>query len=322
MGALDPAGDRTVDPSACAARSPLSEQPLPRRTLLRRTLLRRTLLLSAATAGLWLAGSLGHAGSAEAATLAPTSPVALTQPVSLVQPAGLSQPAALPAGQLTGLPTRSVRTAQTPVESPIRIANVLGLPAHSVASSTGHRSRLTTARVEGSLDRGLPAVTLPLPAPAPTLPVTMLPVTMPSVALPALPVAGSLSPVTAVLGLLAGSLTATVQALPAGRPADVPGSVLRPPLGLVRTAGTGLSGDRAGSSRRLAVAPAPTPGPEPVAPAGIPPTGGTTLGGSTTMTLLAPGSCPVGGPGGLSGLVQQHSPAPRERASAPAVSPD
>lgn len=332
MGALVPAGDQTVVPSACAARSPFSRRTLLRRVLLRRTLLRRTLLLSAATAGLWLAGSLGHAGAAEAAP-APTSPVALAQPVSPVRPAWLRQPAALPAGQLTGLPTRSVRTAQAPAESPTRIENVPGVQAHSVASSTADRSRLTAARVEGSLSgalhRGLPAVTLPMPAPVSTpavamLPVTMLPVSMPSVALPALPGAGSLSPVTAVLGLLAGSLTAPVQPLPAGRPTDSPVSALRPAPGLVRTAGTGHSGHRAGPSRRLGVAPAPAsaPGPEPAAPAGIPPSGGTNLGGSTTMTLLAPGGCPAANPDGLSGLVQQHSPAPRERASAPAVSPD
>ena len=148
------------------------------------------------------------------------------------------------------------------------------------------RLRVTTARTEDRLDAalGLGLRTLPVTAPA-----------VPPVSLPALPVAGSLNPVTSALGLLAGSLTATVQSVPAARRAGLPTGSLLPRPGLVRTA---TAGHRDGSGRRLGLP--PTPGPNPADPAGIPPTGGcTNAGASITMTVLAPGDCVAASPAGL-----------------------
>jgi hypothetical protein len=204
--------------------------------------LRRTLLLGAATAGLWLAGSLGHAGSAEAAAPAPVPP-----------------PAALIENTLTSSTNGKLTTAK-----------VVNLPLVTAAID----------RAPDALGLGLRAVPLPIPAAAPVTP-------------PTRPITGSL-----------GSATA--------------GPV--PKLGRVRTATDGHSGHRAESSRRLSLP--PTPGPNPTAPPEIPPAGGTNAGGTTLMTLLVPDGCRMVRPAGLSDRIERHCPAPRERATAPAFSPD
>ncbi|HJQ00818.1 MAG TPA: hypothetical protein VJ851_04400 [Jatrophihabitans sp.] len=210
--------------------------------------LRRTLLLGAATAGLWLAGSLGHAGSAEAAAPVPVSPA----------PAALTQPVL---GETTLAPSTSGK---------LTTAKVVNFPLVTAAID----------RASSAVSLGLRAVPLSVPAAAP-------------VPLPTRPVTGSLGSATA------GPL---------------------PKLGRVRTATAGHSGHRAESSRRLSLP--PTPGPNPAAPAGIPPAGGTNAGGTTLMTLLIPDGCRMVSRAGLFDRIDQHSPAPRERATAPAFSPD
>jgi hypothetical protein len=307
--------DRTCDTSECAARS---------------RWLRRTLLLGAATAGLWLAGSLGHAGSAEAVAPAPAPPIvvgqsiaqspsvapspviALGQSIAGPRPVALSRAVGLPTALASRLPrqvgavlARPAAIAAASSGATGRFANALELPAHSAFSAVDRLAAAIDVErpLSGAIDLGLR--TAPLPAP---------------VTLPALPIP-SVSPVASMLGLLAGALTATVPCAPQVRRPGVPvGSPLRR-QGQGLTVPAGRASHRAGSSPRLGLPSAPARGPG--APTGLPPAGGCThAAGSTTLTLLAPGSCPACSPAGRLVRVQRHSPSPRERATAPAVSPD
>lgn len=304
----------------------------------RRRWLYRVLLLITAAAGLWLVGSLGHPTAADAAPSqpAPSQPAPrLLQPV--LQPVAAIVRAAtgsLPVGGGTAGSTQPATGGQ-----PASAAGAHGAPSTPAGAALGTTAGAALGTVTGlvstvqqtlsgtvstvnQLIEPVSGVLQPIAAGPPIATAPLAPIASLPLPLPTSSVAGS----AAALLPVASRDRATQLAgfTPAGPlAADSLVAALAAPVSLAAShPATGLpSRPRLGSSPAPAPGPVPAPAPNP-APA---PSPGSATAGADGMaldfaTLDSNGS--IRNQLRLVGIGRQESPAPRDRASAPSVSPD
>ncbi|MDQ2957685.1 MAG: hypothetical protein M3Y42_12045 [Actinomycetota bacterium] len=310
--------ESAVTPSASPGPA---RSPEPRRT----TLLRRALLLGLASGGLWIAGSLGHGATAQAATPhpAPLAPVTSTlhQVVS----------------GLLGQPAHSAASPVTPVAKPISkpaprlpapIVNAVVQQAHSTVTTLVTQTLPgTVGQLVSTVDSvvGVPATggTPVASTPPPPLPLPSLPVSLPGLPqVPGQPLQGPVAGATPNGNALSTQAYSGPAWLLTG--VDQSADANAEAAALTSSGGTSAS-DRpaiANTVHRATHRPAPTSptNPSPACPSGAP--GSSSNGGQPAMSLVLPAAAATSSKLRLLATPAQRAFAPRERASAPAVSPD
>lgn len=277
-------------------------------------MLRRSLLLGIGAAGIWLVGSLGHAATAEAAAATtPSHPASQVQQLvtSLLGPEA-TKPAVRPLPLVKPLPVVNSLVKQAQSRATTVLTQTVPATVDQVVSTvTG-----TTSTLVGSLPVPVPVAPITTPDPAP--PVATVPILSTAGVHPASPVVPNKLTNAAHPGRAAG-VEPSVQVLVASDRSAVHAV---PALHSARLAGS------ATPVRVTSASPAGTPGHGPSTGFGQ---GGCAVGavGSSVnagpqpnLSMVCSVSLLANRPVTWTGTNSSAGPPPRERATAPAVSPD
>lgn len=312
-----------------APQVPTGRASMPAAEAHRPRLVNRALLISGVATGLWLVGTLGHASAAHAAaaTAAPHPATVAVQAAHLLHglptlPSGAPAPTAIHLLQQGKTATTGCAVASI-TRTPGRLTTAAGQGLHGVTS--------TVPRTGSTVLASGPAVLARVLSGKPILAPILSGHPLPGRPLPGVPVSGPRLPVPPSTGLaIPPSAPTTSHPITRDAPAaGLTGGLLLPWSGVasqpLKTAGARIAGYRSelrpapATPRRPDGPPLPAPPADPAAATGGP---GTGFGSGNLDFVLQPAQPAIAPDHRPAGLPAFESRPPRERATAPSVSPD